>query len=208
MIESIEGKYYPKNKTTPIVHENKIWYGVEVYGDDYILAREIAEIMWCRKEKKGDKKYVKGVINDDTDPIRAERTGKLGEMAFCILFNQFSDFFDFDYAYIYGGDKFDFKYNEKTINVKCSHKNYGKNFIQIIDSQGYKIGLKQDVYVFGHAKHDNKQDRAFIWMTGWTLKRNILQKELVKSPKGKWMNYEVYQQETYPIGTLFEEHEW
>lgn len=176
----------------------KKYYHIHIDQNKYKVCIKASMNMWS-SEKKGCK-YNEGMLNTKKDPYRTERIGRLGEMAFGILVEQ-----PIDDTYIKYGDKMDFLYKGKKINVKCSTK-YNKNeicFVRGIDSFGKKIELIQDIYVFSYLKNeDSKKEIANVVIMGYQTKEFIENKKLIKSTLDDHYNYVLSYSELLDISNI------
>jgi hypothetical protein len=165
--------------------EFKKFYHVYVNKDNYRICIKAANNMWANK-KRGSK-YNEGIINTKEDPRKAERIGKIGEMAFGLMFN-----LPMDTSYIEYGDKMDFFYKGKTINMKCSvhYSNREVCLVKGMEADGRRIELPQDIYVFGYLKNEDfKNEFANVVIIGYQTKEFIENQNLVKSTKDNHYNY-------------------
>jgi hypothetical protein len=136
-----------------------------------------------------------GYINTEEDPRRAERVGRLGEMAFCKISNSAMDI-----SYLHGGDETDTIFRNQKINIKASVKLYGVVMVRC-EMGGVEIPLKDDYYVFCVVNRDDRIKKvAEIHMLGYLPREEMVSKP--KIPKKSWVNHVCTYHEIYPIKHL------
>jgi hypothetical protein len=165
----------------------KKFYHILIRKDEYKICVDCACNMWAN-EKDGSK-FNRGLLNSKKDPHRTERIGRLCEMGFGKLFDM-----AIDTEYKKFGDTMDFLYKEKKINVKGAAKypSWEAGLVKAADSNGRKSELKQDIYVFGYMKNENKeQERANVVLVGWQTREYILGLEQSPARLEHHFNYEV-----------------
>lgn len=161
-------------------------YHIFINSDEYDICVQAASNMWANN-KKGSR-YNEGILNTKDDPIRSERIGRLGEMAYGKMIGQ-----PIDTEYKEFGDTMDFFYKGYKINVKCAAKYYSSE-ITLIKSHtesGVAVGLRQDLYVIGYLKNENKQlKQANVVILGYQTKEFISKTEIKKAKENHY-NYQV-----------------
>jgi hypothetical protein len=165
----------------------KKFYHILIRKDEYKICVDCACNMWAN-EKDGSK-FNRGLLNSKKDPYRTERIGRLCEMGFGKLFDM-----SIDTEYKKFGDTMDFLYKEKKINVKGAAKypSWEAGLVKAADSSGRKSELKQDIYVFGYMKNENKeQEQANVVLVGWQTRDYILGLESSPARLEHHFNYEV-----------------
>lgn len=177
-----EGNQYQKENS---------WVKVVVDGDDYDRCAEIE--MWA-SSKKGN--YGKGLSNTSDDPLKVERTGKLGEMAFARLCG-----LGVDLSYRKFGDDCDFTLLGLKIDVKTSLRNQGFGLIYAQAPGGRLMDIKCDRYVFAHIESDDKDSKtAIIVLSGYIKRLHLVDRPLVPGWRGGGhRNYLIYYHELEPI---------
>lgn len=172
-------------------------YHIFININEYEICVNAAQNMWANKKSGSD--YNRGIINTKEDPRRTERIGRLGEMAFGKMIEQ-----SMDTEYKEYGDTMDFLYKGYKINVKCAMKYYN-NEIALIKSNtenGNPVKLKQDLYVIGYLKNENKKlKNANIVILGYQTRENISNYKIVQS-KYKHYNYQVPYQDLLDISLI------
>lgn len=162
-------------------------YNVYINPDEYEICVKAAANMWANKKTGSD--YNKGLINTKQDPHRAERTGKLGEMAMGKIVG-----LPMDTEYRQFGDEQDFIYRNNKINVKCTseYPSYEAGLTRCLSDKGFPIELVQDIYVYGYLKNENRQSKeANAVIIGYQTKEFIEKLEKVKARKGLHRNHEI-----------------
>lgn len=156
-------------------------FHIFIRPDEYSIALEAADNMWCSKNK--------GYLNTNQDPKKTERIGRLGEVAFGKIFN-----LSIDMEYKEYGDTMDFFLNQNKINVKCASKypEYEAGLVRMCNNDGREVELKQDLYVFGYLKNENKQlKQANVVLVGYQQVDFIKKLEKRNAKIGNHYNYEV-----------------
>ncbi len=171
-----------------------------VEGRDYDLCVGSASDMSCNNNKGA---FGKGLNNTARDPRGVERTGRLGEMAFCRYLGV-----EPDLSYIEGGDKQDVIWNNLTMDIKIAFS--GRNgccFVKMMDEWGNLISIHNDVYIFGYKEMDNFSGRsAVINVVGYLTNAEVKQQPVRIGRKGRGhYNYECYFAITHPIEEFFGE---
>lgn len=154
--------------------------------EEYQLCMTVAEQMWCSK-KSGE--WGRGLINSKTDKRRAERTGKLGELAFAKLFQ-----LPFDTEYRRGGDEYDFLTDGGKINIKTAVKRpaFDAGLVKAETRAGNPAKLNADVYVFSFIKEDNREkNSATVCVVGSIKKERLKRYKIVPARVGNHKNYEI-----------------
>jgi hypothetical protein len=173
-------------------------YHVFINSDEYDICVEAAQNMWANKKKGSE--YNKGFLNTKEDPVRTERTGRLGEMAFGKMIEQ-----PMDTEYKEYGDTMDFLYKGYKINVKCASKYYDSEtgLIKSHTETGYPVGLKQDIYVIGYLKNENKKlKQANVVILGYQTKEVISKYEVKRAIRDKHYNYQVIYNDLLDISLI------
>ena len=171
------------------------WIRVQVSGEEYEMC---SSPMWA-SEKTGN--YGKGLANTSKDPMRVERTGRLGEMALAKITG-----LGVDLAYRVRGDKCDFRVGRVKIDVKTSTRCTGYGLIY---AQSYwsKRELKlSDRYVFAYIEDDDPDNlSATVILAGYIKSSTLKDRPTVPGFKGGGhQNYLVYYHECLPISQLLE----
>lgn len=165
----------------------KKFYHILLKKDEYKTCVDCACNMWAN-EKDGSK-LNRGLLNSKRDPYRTERIGRLCEMGFGKLFDM-----PIDTEYKKFGDTMDFLYKKKKINVKgaARYPSWEAGLVLACNNQGRKSELKQDIYVFGYMKNENKeQETANIVLVGYQTREFILRMKPVPARLEDHYNYEV-----------------
>lgn len=155
---------------------------VTVSGENYRACEKSSHNMASNK-KKGH--YGSGILNTKEDPRKTERVGRLGEMAFSIVYK-----LPVDFTYIDGGDPYDFIVNGKTINMKTNSRNYGKDAVGLVKVRDRKCAPyktpKHDLYYVGYLnKEDRLAETAEIAIVGWVGRKYVLGRpEVLGKAKG------------------------
>lgn len=169
---------------------------VEINKEEYIKCENSSNKMWANK-KKGT--WGSGYMNTPDDPFRVERTGRLGELAFCKITQS-----PVDFSYIEFGDKNDTIFRGNTINIKTQMKLYGVIMVRC-EMYARPIILNEDIYVFSYlSKDDRKNKKATVDFLGYLLKTELIKKPKVTKEGRGWTNYECLYSELHPISKLFE----
>lgn len=167
------------------------WIKVTINGDDYSLCSEVK--IWSSTKTS---RYGKGLGNTADDPLKVERTGKLGEMAFAKLCG-----LGVDMTYREFGDDCDFALMGLKIDVKTRMINEGFGLIYAVAPGGRPIKLNCDRYVFAHIENDDLQNKtADIVVTGYIKKSHLDNKPPVRGWRNSGhKNYLIYYYEMEPI---------
>jgi hypothetical protein len=169
-------------------------YHVTIQPEEYEICLAAANNMWCSQNK--------GHINSEFDQKKAERIGRIGEMAFGKMFN-----LPIDTEYHEYGDTMDFNYKNNKINMKCATKypGYEAGLIKVRNNKNEKIKLKQDLYVFGYLKNENKQTKkACAVLIGYQHRDFILANKNEKFAKlGNHYNYEINYSDLLDIKEIY-----
>jgi hypothetical protein len=176
----------------------KKFYHILIRKDEYKICVDCACNMWAN-EKDGSK-LNRGLLNSKKDPHRTERIGRLCEMGFGKLFDM-----SIDTEYKKFGDTMDFLYKEKKINVKgaARYPDWEAGLVLARDNKGRKSELKQDIYVFGYMKNENKeQEQANMVLVGYQTKEFILSLPPVPARREDHHNYEIPYQDLLSIEAL------
>ena len=157
---------------------------VRIDKELYEECEKAAANMWC-SSKKG--MYGKGLLNTKNDPLKTERTGRLGEMALCLVLNASPDF-----SYRKFGDAGDFVVEGKKIDIKTAARNYGEMLVYAENEWGKKVNIKSDIYVAAVVLSDDiEKKEAEIDILGWCKKEDLMSRDLVPARQGKHKNYAV-----------------
>lgn len=167
---------------------------VTVSGEEYEKCLLSSSDYWANT-KKGT--YGRGLGRTADDPFKPVRTGMLGEMAFSIVCGS-----PVDFEYKKFGDKHDFLYNEKTIDVKCAMKNYRKCLVYHKSASGKEIELTKDIYVFGYVDEEILGSYAKIMLMGYLNRDEVAKCPIARGLRGKHLNYEVFFNKTKPLEDL------
>lgn len=172
---------------------------VDIFKPEYKLCEESAANMACSK-KTGQ--YGRGAKNTKEDPIKVERTGRLGEKAFEKLTGLPADF-----SYREFGDKYDF-YVDKDCKIDVKTSMNGQNeccFIFAIDEKGKKKKLTSDVFVFSYlSKEDPLNKTASVVFVGYLKKEDVEKIPITKSNLGNFYNYKIPFKDLKPINNLID----
>lgn len=160
---------------------------VEVTGHEYDLCERSSHDMWANK-KTGE--WGSGLANTEKDPHKAERIGRLGDMALAKITGT-----PIDLAYrVYGDDRDTTLLKNVAVNVKtaCRKPSYNAGLVKAVDATGQPTPLRQDVYVFGYVEREDRQAKmATVVFVGVETKDNILGRPKVRARKGSHLNYEI-----------------
>lgn len=179
--------------------ETILGVNVDLFKPEYKLCEESAANMSCSK-KTGQ--YGKGTRNTKEDPLKVERTGRLGEKAFEKLTGLPADF-----SYREFGDKYDFYVDEDCkIDVKTSMNGQNEcGFIFAIDEKGRKKELTSDVFVFSYMSKDDIENKlATVVFVGYLKKDDLEKIPITKSYYGNFYNYKIPYKDLKPIKPLIE----
>jgi hypothetical protein len=167
--------------------------------DEYEVCEDFSHKMWANK-KKGF--YGRGMINNDDDPRRVERTGILGEMSVAKLLN-----LPINVTYMEGGDQQDFVIHGKRTDVKTATRNYGALLIRATynNSLSDLINLDKDLYVAAYVIEDNRFEKfAKLGVVGYIQKDN-LHNEYLKPARyrnASHNNWDIPYSDLIPINNL------
>lgn len=202
-----EEKFYTGKKVKPSLMKltfgdiEKVVYKVDVVGDEYEMCNDFSSNMWANK-KTGF--YGRGMINSKDDPHKAERIGKLGEMAFSKVFG-----FPVDFTYREGGDKYDFVCNKFKVDVKTSSKRpwYEAGLITATNKNGNPMELKSDIYIFGYVMLEDREKKiSSIILVGGCDKETVINRPMSKAKVGNHLNYEILYKESTSIKDIKFDH--
>lgn len=188
---NMQTSYLPRRllmRNETIVSNNNILTVLTVLigSEEYEVCETAASNMWCSK-KLGE--WGRGLINTKNDRFRAERTGKLGEMAFAQMFG-----LAMDIEYKRGGDDKDFKIGIKKINVKTAFRRpiYDAGLVKAKTDAGNIANLDSDIYIFSFIDNDDRDKKeAKVVMVGGITKDAICKYSMSPAKVGKHMNYEI-----------------
>ena len=170
---------------------NHPWLRVVVVGEEYKAASEAK--MWS-STKPGT--YGRGLANEDGDPGKAERTGRLGEMALAKLLG-----LQVNLEYTELGEDCDFMIGPIKVDVKTSMRCTGYALIYASSVWSKRDIRVSDRYVFGFIESDDREKMiASVVLTGY-IKSSLLQgRPMVPGFKhGGHRNYLIYYHESLPI---------
>lgn len=167
---------------------------IKIEGDNYLKCVEAAKNYWASSKTGG---YGKGLINTKIDPIKTERTGLLGEMAFSIVTG-----LPVDFSYKNGGDKTDFILNGKTVDVKTAASNYKANCIKSYTPNGKYVFRELDIYVAAYVVEDTGES-AVVNLVGYEL-GSVIKDFPPKNARAKGLhkNFELDHKKLKPIEDL------
>lgn len=170
---------------------------IEISGNDYCLCEESSKNMWANG-KNGE--WGRGLINNSFDERKAERIGRLGEMALSKLFNV-----NIDLSYRIGGDDRDFMLFKKIkVDAKTAYINYNAGLIKAVHENGRIIPLEKDLYIFSYIEEeDRKLKKANIVVVGGMHKDDIIKREIVPARKGRHYNYDISYEEMTTIKHIY-----
>lgn len=155
-----------------------------------------AENFWSNS-KSGT--FGKGLIYTEEDKYRTVRTGLLGQMAFAKVIGE-----PLDISYRKYGDKYDFLINGLTVDVKCSTKDMGKNFVCCVTERGVNLPVNKHIYVCSYLEYENRIEmKANVILVGYTTKDKVAKLPLKKGHRGgTHMNREIEFEYTTSITEL------
>lgn len=183
----IPEKIVPVSYYVPLMNKQDILGIITTIKDkEYELCDRYSGNMWANS-KPGH--WGKGMINTPKDRRKAERIGRLGEMAFAKLFGA-----SIDLSYRKNGDNKDCTYKDKRIDIKTSstYPRYNAGLIRAVTEHGKKLRLKCNIYVFGYLKEENREKKsATIVLVGYEEKEQIEKLELKPAILGKHLNYQI-----------------
>ena len=168
---------------------------VRVTGSEYTACETAASNRWSNK-KKGV--WGKGIINTDEDPHKAERVGILGEVALSKLISVPADL-----EYREKGDKQDFVYKNKKIDVKTNFylnsKQVGYIKCALFNKNTYTATkvlfshFDKDIFVFSFLdKEDRKNKEAVICFIGFIFRSDLCMKYIEPGHyKSNHLNFEI-----------------
>lgn len=170
---------------------------VKLMPYEWDVCDQVSGQMWANK--KGGH-YGKGLINSEEDPRRAERIGKIGEMAFAKISG-----LGVDVEYKEKGDDYDFITPCGTIDIKTSSKipAYKQLLITGESAHGKAYEIKSDIFIAAFlAYEDRLAKKATVVIVGWCTKEEAMKGGLKKGRAGRHKNYEVHYRELRPISEL------
>ena len=173
-------------------YQKEVWR-VDLCEADIVLARNLSSEMWVNT-KKGE--WGSGLINTKDDPYRAERIGRMGEIAFSKLTG-----LPVNISYIKGGDKCDFTLEDgRTVNIKTAAKlyEYRAGLIRATTSNLNRVVLHNDLYIFSYV------DDVAVIIVGYQTRGNIELRQMSEAKKGSHLNYEIPYSELCSIDDLIE----
>ena len=157
---------------------------VQVENEEYQMCEDYSHVCWSTKKKGSD--WNKGLINNEADPRRTERTGKLGEMAFGKVFG-----IPVDCSYRERGDEQDFILQDHKVNLKTASRNYYYGLVKAKE-YGKVLEIKHDLFAFAFVKYDDRAAKsAEIILVGVELASKTSQREMQPARLGRHLNYEV-----------------
>jgi hypothetical protein len=156
---------------------------IVITTEDYIKCEKASCNMWANS-KKGV--YGKGLINNNNDPYKAERVGKLGEVALAKVLGG-----DVDFSYKEKGDFCDITVKGKKVDIKTALRNYGELLVYARHENGRDIELKSDLYIAAVLlEEDRIKKRAIVDLIGWCTRKEILANGMHPGKNGaKHLNY-------------------
>jgi hypothetical protein len=142
----------------------------EVFIDrnEYEICEDFSHKMWANK-KKGF--YGRGMMNNNEDPRRVERTGILGEMSVAKLLD-----LPINVTYMEGGDQQDFVISGKRTDVKTATRNYGALLIRATYNNDLSelITLDKELYIAAYVIEDNRNEKfAKLGVVGYIPQSNL-----------------------------------
>lgn len=165
---------------------------VKISTPDYKECEKAARNYWA-SSKKG--MYGRGIINSKNDPLKVERTGLLGEMAFAMQAR-----LPLNFEYKRFGDKYDFKAYKKTIDVKTASRDYGACLVQYMNKKGNIVFRRKHIYVTAHVTYDDIVEKvAGIELVGYILGVDLTEDLIKPARVGTHYNYEIPFEITKPI---------
>lgn len=172
---------------------------VFIDSDEYEICEDFSHKMWANK-KKGF--YGRGMINNEDDPRRVERTGILGEMSVAKLLD-----LPINVTYMEGGDQQDFVINGKKADVKTATRNYGALLIRASynGNTADLIKLDKDIYVSAFIIEENKQDKfAKLGVVGYIDYNNLTENYLkpARFRNASHWNWDIPYKDLVPIQHL------
>lgn len=182
---------------------------VAKYGDKNIIIVTIQgeEYNICSQTTAStDKKtgvFGAGLINNQTDIRKVQRTGMLGEMAVAKIFNTYMDL-----TYREHGDECDFLLNGLSTDVKCAASYYGANCIRVRARSGAnELNWKKQQFISAHIiKDDLVKSIAEIAVVGWNTLEEVMMMPEVPARRGFHINREINFRDTHPIAKLCDLH--
>lgn len=170
---------------------------VYIDEDHYNICLDAANNYWASSKKGG---YGRGLINTKDDKIKVERTGLLGEMAFHLISG-----LPYNFAYKKGGDKYDFIFDGKRIDVKTAAKDYGCICIVAYNGSGVYVFRELEYYVSCYIQEDTGKD-AKVEVVGYE-EGSLIKQLPIKGARAKGLhkNYELVHQNVKNIEKLLEQ---
>lgn len=175
---------------------------VKLVGLDYEAAVFASTNMACSRKSGG--KFEHGCVNTEKEPTKAERTGRLGEVAIARYLGVEPDL----EPYEKGGDTKDFDWAGLSIDVKTSTSfNPDLWWIRAITEWGRYCPLTCDVYLFAWiAKEDKEKKIAWVNYEGFLYNKEVLRAPLPSRQKGsKHSNFEIWKAELRPMEDFLDE---
>lgn len=172
---------------------------VKLTPEEWEVCEKTSSNLWSNT--KGGH-YGKGLINTISDPHRAERIGKIGEVAFSKISN-----LPVDLAYRDKGDDYDFISDIGKIDIKTSCKcpAYKQILVTGASASGKQFDIKSDIFIAAYIAHEDRtQKKATVVIVGWCPKQQLTKDGLKKGRAGKHFNYEVHYRNLRPISELLE----
>lgn len=142
---------------------------VIVEGEDYDEVLKTSDFMSCYGgHRRGE--WASGYMNTKDDPKRAQRTGRIGEVAFAKLMH-----LQVDGEYRYDGDEYDFKIHGKTIDVKTSFAHGDPYRTMKTTDKGVECHYDCDYYIFCYRDYDHYpyKKESLIIFDGYVLGKDI-----------------------------------
>ena len=141
---------------------------VDISPEEYAVCEDFSHKMWANK-KTGS--YGRGMINNDDDPRRVERTGILGEMSVAKILD-----LPINVSYMEGGDQQDFIINGLKTDVKTATRNYGALLIRATYSENpaNRVKLDKDIYISTFIINEDRENKiAKLGVVGYIDKSSI-----------------------------------
>lgn len=142
--------------------------------------------------------YGKGLINNNRDPFKVQRTGLLGEAAFAIWSG-----LPLDLSYKPGGDHSDFLIRGCRLDVKCAYRNYQMNLIVRREFDGGKFHPLKDIYVGSYIVYDFPVHwSAQVCLLGYNVRSEIEKVPVTPSTRGVHLNTRLLHRDLRPLNHL------
>lgn len=166
---------------------------VDIGGKEFEMCEKVK--MWS-SSKTDD--WGKTTMNTFEDNNKAERTGKLGEMAFGKITNS-----PVDFTYKKYGDDMDACFMGHKINVKCQRSLYGL-WVRC-EERGHKITLNEDLFVFTYLEFEDRlKKNAVVYLLGCTPKYEVIRWKIEQRRGHDWKNYVGSYSQLFPMRRLLD----